>query len=217
MWLFRIAAQSCTLVCVREKGGLLFLPNQLLGKFPANIWILRNINCDGSSFCYSVWIWQVLSAGGMYLGCSSAMQTHSWKIQKIETKQNKSPLLESVMAYMGDYCCKSCVWWWNPWINSEMDALYWSQASPGHLHHQDHERFESSLPMAALVRSGWQPQVSLFSLSNTCTPPDSQPSAAGKASGGQQRTITPGGILVHPLPPVNLDWVQGMEVLMTLK
>ena len=35
-------------VCALQRGRLLFLPNQLLGKLPVNIWVLRNINCDGS-------------------------------------------------------------------------------------------------------------------------------------------------------------------------
>lgn len=95
-------------MCVGEKGGLLFLPSQLVGKFPVNIWVLRNINCDGSVFWYSLWTWQVLSADRMYLGFSSAMQTHSWKFQKIETKQNKSPLLEPGRSYMRHHYCKSC-------------------------------------------------------------------------------------------------------------
>lgn len=140
--LFNVALENCCIefyigVCVCEKVGLLFLPNQLLGKFPANIWVLRNINCDGSYQYFGI----LSGLGSCYqqVECiwvfSSAVQTHSWKIQKIETKQNKSPLLESVRAYMRHYHCKSCVWWWNPWTNPEMDALYWSQAGPGHLQH----------------------------------------------------------------------------------
>lgn len=35
-------------VCVCEKERLLFLPDELLGKFSVNIWVLRNINYDGS-------------------------------------------------------------------------------------------------------------------------------------------------------------------------
>lgn len=150
--LFNVALQNC---CTELHIGVgawerrvLFLPNQLLGKFPVNIWVLRNINCDGShqylgilsglARCYQqvecIWAWALL--------CRDAVGNF---ILKNWMKQNKFPLLEPVRPYMRHPYCKFCVWWWNSWTNLEMGALYWSQAGPGHLQHHGHERFESSM------------------------------------------------------------------------
>lgn len=41
-------------MCVRDTERLLFLPYVLLGKFLVNIWVLRNINCDGSHQCLNI-------------------------------------------------------------------------------------------------------------------------------------------------------------------
>lgn len=50
--LFNVALQNCCTelyigVCTWERGVSLLL-SQLLGKVPVNIWVLRNISCDGS-------------------------------------------------------------------------------------------------------------------------------------------------------------------------
>lgn len=65
----------------------------------------------------------------MYLDCGSAMQTHSWKIQNTETKLTKSLFSGPVRPYLRQHCYESCLYWWNPWTNHEMDVPYWSQAS----------------------------------------------------------------------------------------
>lgn len=132
----------------------------------------------------------------MHLGFNSAMQTHSWKNCFKKLKENKTnlPFLsQSGLTLMRHHYCKSCVGWWNPWINLEMGALYWSQAGPGRLQHHGHQRSEGS--NSSLGWCEWQLQVVtiLFSLTNTCTPPDTQPSATGKTSGSNKGQKPPEG------------------------
>lgn len=170
--LFNVALQNCCTelyigVCTWERGVSLLL-SQLLGKVPVNIWVLRNISCDGSYQYFGI----LSGVGRCYqqvecVWASALPRRHtSWKncFKKLTKNQNKSPLLEPVRFYMRHHYCKSCVGWWNPWTNLEMSALYWSQAGPGHLQHHSHERFEGSLPTAALdeVNYDFKFQSSLF-------------------------------------------------------
>lgn len=218
--LFNVALQNrCTElyidVCTWERGVSVLL-SQLLGKFPVNIWVLRNISCDGSYQYFGI----LSGVGRCYqqvecVWASALPRRHTrWKnsFKKLTKKPKTNLPFLSQSGFTWDTIIANLVFGskihgqilkWVHFIGSRLALGTCSITAMRGLRVPCQQQ-------SWMVWMTFSSFTLLFSLTNSCPPPDAQPSATGKASGRQQKTGTPEGTLVHPLPPGNrnVDWVQ---------